>query len=87
MARAINRLSPRFVATTKKSGRHADGGGLYLQVSQARSEGVTKSWLYRFMLDGKARQMGLGPLTTVSLQEARADALECRKLVKAGIDR
>ena len=86
MARAINRLSPRFVATTKKSGRHADGGGLYLQVSQARSEGVTKSWLYRFMLDGKARQMGLGPLTTVSLQEARADALECRKLVKAGID-
>lgn len=86
MARAINRLSPRFVATTKKSGRHADGGGLYLQVSESQPGGVTKSWLFRFMLDGKARQMGLGSLNTVSLQEARAEALECRKLVKAGID-
>ena len=38
------------------------------------------------MLNGKARQMGLGSLHTVSLVEAREDALQCRKLLRDGID-
>ena len=40
MARSINRLSPRKVATEAKRGLYADGGGLYLQVSRFD----TKSW-------------------------------------------
>jgi len=76
------RLSARKVATLRKRGRYADGGGLYLQVSQTG----TKSWLFRYMLNGKARQMGLGAVHTVSLAEAREAALQCRKLLHEGID-
>jgi hypothetical protein len=59
-----------------------DGGGLYLQVSAAG----TKSWIYRFTLDGRAREMGLGPLNAISLAEARKRAAECRRMRHDGID-
>ena len=58
MARGINRLSARAVDTVKKPGLLADGGGLYLQVSKSGA----KSWLYKFMLNGRSREMGLGSL-------------------------
>ncbi|MEI8397420.1 MAG: tyrosine-type recombinase/integrase [Rhodospirillaceae bacterium] len=45
-----------------------------------------KSWLYRFMLAGKSREMGLGSLADVSLSDARAATAEARKLLKAGHD-
>jgi len=38
------------------------------------------------MMNKKAREMGLGPLHTVSLAEARDAALACRKLVRDGVD-
>ncbi len=82
MARGINRLSARAVATIAKRGRYADGGGLYLQVSAFD----TKAWIFRYTLNGKSREMGLGSLRTVSLAEAREAARECRKLVRVGID-
>jgi integrase len=81
MARAIGRLSA--VALPKlKAGMHPDGGGLYLQVTR----GGAKTWIYRFMLHGRAREMGLGPLHIVSLAEAREKARECRRLRHEGID-
>jgi integrase len=78
----LHRLSARKVTTERKKGRYADGGGLYLQVSDQGA----KSWLFRFMQDGKARQMGLGAVHTVSLAEARDAALKCRKLLHEGSD-
>lgn len=82
MARQINKLSDRQVKAEKKPGRFADGNGLYLQVSQSGA----KSWLFRFMQDGKSREMGLGSTNTVSLAEARTTALECKRLLRDGID-
>ncbi len=82
MARQINKLSDRQVKAEKRPGRHADGNGLYLQVSQSAS----KSWLFRFMQDGKSREMGLGSINSVSLAEARALAIECKRLLRDGID-
>jgi integrase len=61
---------------------YPDGAGLYLQVTTA----AWRSWVYRFMLRGHAREMGLGPLSLVSLAEARSLALDARKLRLAGID-
>jgi integrase len=61
---------------------YADGGGLYLRVTP---DG-TKNWVFRYMLDGRPRWMGLGPLALYSLQEARAKALEARKLRHEGLD-
>ena len=82
MAQRINRLSALTVKAETKRGFHADGGGLYLQVSKFD----TKSWVFRFTRNKKSREMGLGPLHTVSLAEAREEALSCRKLLREGID-
>jgi integrase len=83
MAKGIKKLSAVGIAKLSKPGSiHGDGGGLWLQVSVFG----TRAWLFRFMLDGRARKMGLGPLHTVSLAEAREAALACRKLLREGID-
>src|ERR1051326_7187318 len=75
-------LTARGVAAAKEPGLYGDGGGLYLAVSR----GGSKSWILRFQLAGKRRDMGLGSVELVSLAEARQAALEARKLVKAGTD-
>lgn len=80
--REMKRLSAVEVSKKTKPGRYGDGGGLWLQVSVSGS----KSWLFRYMRGGKARQMGLGPLHTISLAQAREIALECRQLLLKGID-
>ena len=55
---------------------YADGAGLYLRVTQ---EG-TKSWVFRFMLDGRPRWMGLGPVSLIGLHEVRGKALDACRL-------
>lgn len=80
--RQINKLSTAKVASLSKRGLYADGLGLYLQVA----EGGTKSWLFRFMKDGRARKMGLGPVHTVTLAMAREKATEARRRLLDGID-
>ena len=72
MARQLNRLTALQVAKQSKPGLYGDGGGLTLQITRA---GV-KSWLFRFMREGKAHGMGLGATHTISLAEARQKALE-----------
>ena len=82
MARVIGRLTALKVEKAKKAGMYADGGGLYLRVTP---EG-TKNWVLRFMLDGRPRWMGLGPLALYGLKEARARALDARRKRHDGID-
>jgi len=82
MARGVNRLSARTVASLAAAGYHADGAGLYHQIGAAG----TKSWIFRFTLDGRAREMGLGPLHTVPLAAARVKAHGCRTLLQDGAD-
>jgi Integrase len=83
MARGIHRLSAAKVRTETKPGFYSDGGGLYLQVSQF---GGTKSWVFKFTVNGRRRGMGLGPIHTFSLAEARDKAAELRKIVADGRD-
>jgi hypothetical protein len=40
-------------------GMHADGGGLYLQVTRTASGQLNKSWLYRYVVARKADGAGL----------------------------
>jgi integrase len=82
MAGTAGRLTALKVERLKsKNGMHHDGGGLYLQVTPGGA-----SWVLRFMLNGKAREMGLGPLALYGLQDARAKALDARRLRHEGID-
>lgn len=82
MSQLINRLDALKVRRALDPGYYADGAGLYLQVSG----GGARSWIYRFTLDGRTRDMGLGSALTFTLAEARQAALEARKLQAAGID-
>jgi integrase len=79
---AQHKLSARRVKAVRKPGYFGDGGNLYLQVSRSH----TKSWIFRYGMHGKTREMGLGPLALVSLAEARDKALACRKLLLEGRD-
>jgi integrase len=92
MARKVEKLSPAAVKNANKPGMYGDGGGLWLHVGpnaldeNGKPTKTGKSWIFRFMLDGKAREMGLGPLYTIGLSEARDLAQACRKKVLEGID-
>src|SRR5271155_5182101 len=77
----MGKLSDRTVKTAK-AGKYGDGDGLQLAVSTAGG----KSWVFRYMLAGKAREMGLGPYPDFSLAEARKRATEARKLKQQGKD-
>lgn len=82
MPQLINRLDALKVRRAERPGYYADGAGLYLQVAG----GGARSWIFRFTLNGRTRDMGLGSVATFSLAEARQAALEARKLQAAGID-
>src|SRR5687767_13717469 len=82
MNRSIHRLSAMAISKQKRPGTYADGGGLWLQVTEKGS----KSWSFRFMLNGRAREMGLGALHTVDLAKARDQARKCRELLLQRID-
>ena len=58
MPRRAKGLTARAVETLRE-GYHADGGGLYLQVSGTGG----RSWIFRYQHNkGKRRDMGLGPV-------------------------
>jgi len=75
MTRAIGRLTALKVERLKEPGMHADGGGLYLRITPQGA----RNWVLRYMLNGRPRWMGLGPLALYSLAEARAKALDARR--------
>ena len=66
-------------------GVHGDGGGLALQV-QPGAQSTRRTWIFRYMIAGRARTMGLGSYPEVTLQRAREKAQECRRLKVEGID-
>ena len=77
-------LSARSVQIEKRPGYHRCSPGLYLQVTS----GGTKSWVFRFKspITSKQREMGLGPLRTLSLAEARIETRKCRQQMLDGRD-
>ena len=82
MGRVLNRLSDVAVKAKKRAGYMADGGNLYLRVAP----GGSKSWIFRFAIDGRTRDAGLGAYPTVSLVKAREEAEKWRRLLAAGVD-
>jgi integrase len=83
---AVSVRSASCPSNSQRPVRFGDGEGLYLQVAP----GDTKSWLFRYTLHGKAREMGLGPFGeppgAVSLAEARRLAATARTLLREGRD-
>jgi integrase len=79
-------LSPLKVKNAK-TGMYADGGCLYLQVTPTRDGNrFNRSWIFRYRVNGRLRDMGLGSVDTLSLSEARERAREQRQKRLDGID-
>ena len=78
----MGKLTVVKVRSLNTPGRFGDGDGLWLQVRSAAS----KSWLLRYTLAGKAREMGLGDVSLVTLAEAREAALQARRGLREGVD-
>jgi integrase len=92
-ARSVGRLTSRQCINAKPPKgmgriRLPDGGNLFLRAyrSTANPDHITRSWEFNFELDGKRGFMGLGPLHTVSLAEARDKARSLRQLLLDGIN-
>lgn len=77
-------------------GRYGDGAGLYLLVrppgarqTEVGEKDAGRFWLFRYRVDGRMREMGLGSADgkgSVSLKEARLKAADLNAVVKNGID-
>ena len=86
----------------KLPGRHADGGGLFLEVRESRrankdgqpakandkakAEDFAASWTVRMQVAGKRRDFGLGSLDKVPLATAREKRDAIREQFAAGLD-
>lgn len=74
-------LSARKVETATP-GRHGDGRGLFLYVKPSGA----RSWVLRYQVQGRRRDLGLGAYPEVSLAMARDRAAEARRLIAEGGD-
>lgn len=80
---AINLTAKRVARLLKKKpGRHHDGHGLILQVTSP----TNASWLFRYQRHGRERWLGLGPVHTVGLADARERAKAARLQLLDGVD-
>ena len=84
MGKGIHKLTGADLKR-RQAGLIGDGNGLWLQITVGRNK-PTRSWLQRYTFNGRRREMGLGSVAIVSLVEARAASLQCRKLLHDGID-
>ena len=77
-------MSALAVASIKSRGIHFVGGvtGLALNVTKYGS----RSWVMRFQIKGKRRDMGLGSYPSVTLAQARESARAAREVLRQGMD-
>lgn len=94
MPKKLSHALTQLQVKNAKPGRHADGGGLHLLVKETGA----RSWVFRFMLKGRSRDLGLSRCpeasallkisggSELSLAQARDIAAIYRLKVRAGID-
>ncbi len=77
----LSAIQVRNAKTKEKPYKLVDGKGLNLHVAKTG----TKTWRYRFKIDGKESTFSIGEYPTISLEQARNKRMEARELVKVGI--
>lgn len=76
------RLTKRDIERANKRRKYSDGRGLFLSVSA----NGRKTWAFCYTFAGRAREMGLGSIDFMSVDEARDRAVHLRKMVRDGVD-
>ena len=82
MPRQATRLNMHFVRKVTLPGKYYDENGLIMLVKDTGA----KSWVQRLTIQGRRRDIGLGPYPLVTLGEARQVAYDNRKLARVGGD-
>ena len=77
-----NELTALKVRKLDIPGRYADGNNLYLEIDKSGA----RRWTLRVTVLGRRRDMGLGGVSTVSLEEARELAYQYKKIARSGGD-
>src|SRR6185437_15543976 len=77
------KLSSSQVAALSADGDHYVDRNLRLQI---RDGGATRSWIFRYQLNGRLRRMGLGSFRLVKYTDALRRATDAQKLLNDGID-
>ena len=81
--RTLHRLTELRCKRLSKPGRHADGAGLYLDVSPAGA----RHWVFLFARKGKRTELGLGGYPETTVAEAREKADKHRLALPRGATR
>ena len=76
------KLTVKEVASLSQPGRYTDGDGLVLFIDSSGR----KYWQFRFTLEGKRKDLSLGPERHLSLRDAREGAAKARAQVRSGVD-
>lgn len=82
-------LTKKSIERANKRRKYSDGRGLFLSVSRTGSK--TWAYCYRFPAPDapkgyREREMGLGSIDWMTLEEAREKATDLRRMVRQGID-
>ena len=78
----MGNLTAAKAKSLTRPGMHGDGDGLYLNVTRTGS----RSWVQRISIEGRRREIGLGPFPSISLARARTLAATNRTAVAEGRD-
>lgn len=82
----MSKLNALKIKSLTKVGMHSDGNGLHLKLQLSKKTNtLNRSWIFRWGAQGK-NTMGLGSFPEVSLADARARTLECKKMVASGLN-
>jgi integrase len=76
------KLTDAKLRTLSTPGKHADGQGLYLEITPAGG----RYWRLKYRHLTKEKRLALGVYPEVSLKDARDKAVVARKAIHAGID-
>jgi len=78
----LGKLTAARLKNLTEPGRYSDGDGLFLVVKP----GGGRNWVLRALCRGKRRDIGLGPLKSVDLGDAREAAHQIRRQIAQGLD-
>lgn len=78
----MGKLTAAKLKSLTEPGRYSDGDGLFLVVKPAGG----RNWVLRALYGSKRRDIGLGPLKSVDLGDAREAAHQIRRQIARGLD-
>src|SRR3990167_1525593 len=76
------KLTDATLRNLTKPGKHADGGGLYLELTPAGG----KYWRLKYRYGGKEKKLAFGVYPGVTLKQARDQANKARQVLTDGGD-